>query len=479
MIRKLFLIGCVLLAISNYSFEQIVVKSIQSFGAKGDGKTNDTQAFEQAATFFNTRGGNGILLINKGIYIVGQQSFSNGAKGSPAYTTNEILHFKNVKNMVVKGETGAVIKFADSLRFGAFDPTTGQPYNHGNNRFTVLNYAVKIARCIYLENCDNIEVSNLEINGNNQALIMGGVFGDIGFQLDDDGVFIQNSHNINIDMVNASYFGRDGIAVDNAPTGQQDSITISNSVFQYNFRQGFSWVGGNGLIVTNCNFDHTGKGAYHSSPAAGMDIEGEAGPVVNGIFKNCTFIDNEGCGMVADSRRDSACQFINCTFWGTSNWSAWVTTPAFSFLNCNFYGAFVHGYNAQNDQDATHFVKCYFEDKLYNGNPSYGKFLIDTNGASKLTLDGCTLVANTMKLAWMEIDNATADKNYNVFNCHFIVMNAGYPTKDFVAVMRGVNYKNNTLEFRNAAAKTNGYWLDNCCSKTNLVDLGGNKVIYP
>ena len=55
-----------------------ITKTIQSFGAKGDGKTNDTEAFTKAAAFFNDRGGNGTLLISKGIYIVGKQIPGNG-----------------------------------------------------------------------------------------------------------------------------------------------------------------------------------------------------------------------------------------------------------------------------------------------------------------------------------------------------------------------------------------------------------------
>ena len=61
---------------------------------------------------------------------------------------------------------------------------------------------------------------------------------------------------------------------------------ITNSKFEYNSRQGLSWVGGNQLYVKNCKFDHTGKSQdLASPPGAGVDIEAEGGPIRNGVFR--------------------------------------------------------------------------------------------------------------------------------------------------------------------------------------------------
>jgi parallel beta helix pectate lyase-like protein len=478
MTLKTLLIGVLLLIISNYSFEQIVVKTIQSFGAKGDGKTNDTQAFEKAAAYFNSIGGNGKLIITKGTYIVGTQNFNNGAKGKLCYSGEDILHFLHIKNMVVVGQ-GAILKFADSLRLGAFDPATGKIYNHGNTRFTNYAYAAQIGNCIYIDSCDNVKITGVKLDGNNPAIIIGGGFGDIAIQLTHDGISVHDSHNIIIDSVSASYFGRDGLYIRNDPSDQPDNIQVLNSVFEYNFRQGFSWVGGNGVIVKNCGFNHTGKSRYASPPAAGVDVEGEVGLSYNGLFENSSFIDNTGCGIVSDGGgKDSNCHFINCTFWGTTSYAVWVTKPAFTFSNCTIYGSIAHGYSSPNDQDATRFIKCHIEDKSYNGNKPRDGYLINSNAAYRMSFDNCTLVANTVKLMWMDTKGVVpAEEKYNVSNCHFIVMGSAYPQKDFVAVMRGVNYKNNTLEFKDPAAKDKGYWLNGCCN-TNTIDLGGNTIIY-
>jgi hypothetical protein len=48
---------------------------------------------------------------------------------------------------------------------------------------------------------------------------------------------------------------------------------------------------------------------------------------------------------------------------------------------------------------------------------------------------------------------------------------------DFIAVIRGIRYRNCTFEFKSKEAKKKGYYLNSCCEPFND-DLGGNKVVY-
>ena len=140
-------------------------------------------------------------------------------------------------------------------------------------------------------------------------MILGGVYGDVGRQIPHNGVYILNSRSISIDNINAHHFGLDGIIISNKKSSVSDSIRLTNSIFEYNSRQGLSWVGGNQLYVKNCKFNHTGKGKFSSPPGAGVDIEAESGPIRNGVFDSCEFIDNIGLGMGADSGNSGDCTF--------------------------------------------------------------------------------------------------------------------------------------------------------------------------
>src|SRR5436305_1857429 len=153
--------------LSQFVSGAMVVKDIKSFGAKGDGVTNDHEAFRRAADFFNKNGGNGKLIISSGTYIVGMQKFNRNSTTEPVYAGSDVLHFENVKNFIIEGSPGAIIKYAPGLHYGSFDPSTGLPNNNGNNFFQ-RSYLGTIGNAISFTNSRNIIIRNLELNGNNE-----------------------------------------------------------------------------------------------------------------------------------------------------------------------------------------------------------------------------------------------------------------------------------------------------------------------
>jgi hypothetical protein len=456
---------------------QYIVKNIKSFGAKGNGRTNDQAAFKMASEFFNNNGGNGKLIIPKGTYIVGNQVFTGGRLNKPAYQGEDVLHFTNIKNLNIEGEPGSILKYKNGLRLGAFSPETGKEYEHGNTLFVKRAYAAVLGSCIVIENCSNIQASNLTLDGNNKNILLGGVYGDVGRQNPHNGIFIINSKSILIDHINAHHFGLDGIIISNKESTVSDSIRLTNSLFEYNSRQGLSWVGGNQLYVKDCKFNHTGKGKFGSPPGAGVDIEAEVGPVRNGVFENCEFIDNTGAGFVADSGNSGDCTLSGCTFWGTTSWSIWITKPGYTFQNCNIYGSIAHGYNSPSVNDATKFYDCQFEDKPYKGTPPYGKYLVESNEAKYMVLSNCTFISNLKKLCWFNSSAKNTEEKYQISDCKFIINNTNLINNDFVGVIRGAAIKNCTFTFNDPNAKTKRYYIGGYGESSN-VDLGNNKTLY-
>ncbi|HEU4573506.1 MAG TPA: right-handed parallel beta-helix repeat-containing protein [Chitinophagaceae bacterium] len=457
--------------------QSFVIKSIRDFGAKADGRTNDQQAFEKAAAYFNKRGGRGRLIIPKGMYLVGLQDFTRVQNGKPAYYGHDVLHLTHVQNMEIVGKQGAVLRYADSLYFGAFDPGTGKIYPN-QKYFVKYAYAAFIGHCIRIDSSEKVTIRNLELDGNNMGAILGGVYGDKGRQLPHYGVFVLNSRNVLVDNLYVHHFCLDGISVSNKSGNQQDLIVLKNCRFTYNSRQGLSWVGGNGLTARDCQFNHTGQGAFNSPPGAGVDIEAEAGPIRNGVFTGCSFVDNKGVGLVADNGNSASCRFTNCSFWGTEAYAIWVNKPSFTFQDCKIYGSFVHGYNASADTEATRFISCFFEDKPYEGRQPYGRFLVESNGRKRVSFTNCRFVSNKMKLLWIQIDAKLApEEKYQFRDCQFTINNDNLPKNDFVAVVRGMRYEDCTFEYTRTAAKEKHYYLNSCCANFN-VDAGGNTIIY-
>jgi hypothetical protein len=457
--------------------QSYVVKNIQSFGAKADGKTNNQAAFKKAAEFFNNRGGNGKLVIPKGVYIVGNQVFTGGGLNKPAYLGDDVLHFTNVNNLNIQGAPGAILKYKNGMRLGAFSPQTGKEYEHGEGFFVNKSYAAILGSCLVFDNCSNIQVSNLELNGNNGNILLGGVYGDKGRQIPHNGVYILNSKSISIDNIAVHHFGLDGIIISNKKSSVNDSIRLTNSSFEYNSRQGLSWVGGNQLYVNKCKFNHTGRGKFSSPPGAGVDIESEIDPVRNGIFENSEFIDNTGPGLVADSGNSGDCTFSGCTFWGITSWSIWVAKPNFSFRDCHIYGSVVRGYSSPTTQDATKFYNCSFEDKPYNNNPVYGGYLVESNNIKRMLFNGCTFTSNTKKLCWLNSTAVATDEKYQLNSCSFTIKNTNLPNGDFVAIIRGAALTNCTFTLTDPDAKKKRYYIGGY-GEPNNADLGGNKILY-
>lgn len=389
----------------------------KDFGAVGDGKTNDQAAFQKAAAFFNQRAqtpagaGPAVLLIPRGVYLVGRPVVT--AEG------DEILKLVGCRNLTVQGADSASteIRYVAGVRYGSFNPATRQPFESPSAFFTDRAYAATVGVAITLQKCDNVTVQGLAINGNSAQAVVGGHWGDVGIQLNYDGIFVGDSRRITLRGLAIHHLGRDGIQVLNhlaksLNDPQRDNIVLENLTCRYNGRQGLSITGANGLRATNCDFSHTGRvvipalgKALFSNPGAGVDIEPEGGFATNLRFDNCRFVDNAGQGIVSDRPGQAhTTQNIvvnNSLIWGLTNWSAWVSQPGFLFTDCRIYGAFVHGCRADNAAEATRFVRCTFEDRPYHGQAAYGAFLLHSDGAARyMSFTDCRFVGTHTYLLW-------------------------------------------------------------------------------
>jgi len=94
-------------------------------GAKGDGATNDTAAFQKAAEQIQAAGG-GTLAIPKAVYVVGRQEHVEDK--TPYYQSQGVFAVSKVNFLLIEGN-GATLRFAPGLRYGSFDPKSGEVYS--------------------------------------------------------------------------------------------------------------------------------------------------------------------------------------------------------------------------------------------------------------------------------------------------------------------------------------------------------------
>lgn len=385
----------------------------EMFGAAGDGITNDTEAFIRLSAAVNGAGG-GTINFRPTTYIVGGQD--SDPTGQWAFAPTAVMNFNGCsKNLIIQGN-GACLRCANGLRYGTFDPSTGQA-THNPLPYTGSGQIASPYRAmITVQNCTGqVYIKGLELDGNLAGLVIGGPYGDTGWQLPAIGLqLLGNTGGELVVGVHSHHHAQDGIYLDGV-LGRTTSTNFSEVISEYNGRQGCSIVGGCNYSFANCNFNHSGRGGLMSAPGAGVDIESEVNPVRNLSFSNCEFSNNSGAGMVADSGDTDGASFDSCKFVGTTTWSAWPRKPHFKFTSCQFVGAICNVFGNSDATQATQFSRCTFVDdpSLSPTGQVYGPSQAIANlgsGDQNVLFDGCNFkLSQGLLLPW------TAASTFN--NC--------------------------------------------------------------
>ena len=197
--------------------------SLLSFGNAGYGG-NDTNVIQNA---LNTTASNGqVLRIPAGSYNINPLSFPSNSKvaldagvtvtANAGYGTGDKMLNIHSQNVTVAGAgaTSVIFQMRKS-EYAAEHSSDGSEYRH----------------CLDIESASNVTISGISCNRS------GG-----------DGLYI-------------------GAAGADGPPSQ--NITISDSIFDQNFRQGFSLISGQHIFVYRCHFTNTSG----TNPEAGIDIE--------------------------------------------------------------------------------------------------------------------------------------------------------------------------------------------------------------
>jgi hypothetical protein len=369
----------------------------EDFGARGDGHTNDTRAFAALSAEINRRGGGTISLAAKRTYVVGEQPQG----GDYGWTPLPILKLGGLSRPLQILGNGARLLCAPGLLYGSFDRASGQPRRRPMPNVHVEEIATPYRAMIWVHDCRApVAIRDIELDGSAERLRIGGQYGDVGWQIPATGLWLlENSETETVTNVLSHHHAQDGAMIDGAG-GRSARSRVSRFVSRYNGRQGLSIVGGRGYDFEDCEFSHTGRSALLSPPGAGVDIEAETKPIRDLTFTRCQFIDNSGVGMVADSGDSAGARFTDCTFVGTTSWSAWPLKPHFRFTGCTFVGAVVHPFADEADPSrATQFVGCRFTDdpalsptrKVFDGvEGSQGGSIVNMSESKNVVFDRCT-----------------------------------------------------------------------------------------
>ena len=106
-----------------------------------------------------------------------------------------------------------MLKAAPGLKFGSFDPVTGDSYEPASMPFIDSDYAASTYRMIVVVNNRQVVIRDLELDGQSDTIVLGGGWGDLGRQLNAYGVYSFNSQNLRVENVHTHHHGLDGVMV--------------------------------------------------------------------------------------------------------------------------------------------------------------------------------------------------------------------------------------------------------------------------
>ncbi len=390
------------------------VRWLDDFGTHvGQGDvSNDMKAFARASQWLQINRGGTLNLTKDGIYHAGCQRLNGTATGKYSWIPDPVIRCDNATSPIVINGNGATIRAVSGLRYGTFNPVTGDRLDTKAPYYgSYVERAVPYEGMIELTNCTGgISISNIELDGSNAHVTLGGEFGDLDRQIPGSGLhLLDNSGSVRIENVYSHHHYWDGMLFRQLtnitpPIFSAETVTITNFRAAYNGRQGMSLTGGTNILLRRCHFSSSGRGSLKTAPAAGLDIEAEGGQIIRNVCcQDCIFADNMGVGLLADMGDAKDLLFDHCTFIGTTNYSAWPNRPAMQFNDCTFVGGVNGIFTAdEHGRYAAMFVRCLFTDdrarslngRVFGSDGKGAPFLIDLGESSpRAIFQDCKITA--------------------------------------------------------------------------------------
>lgn len=360
-------------------------------------------ALQKAATAANATGGC-IVEFPEGTFNVGYQDFAGAAGLGYSYRGGQYFRLKDLTRPVLLKFNNTKIKFGEGQRVGSFDPVTGaaMPTIQTN-----MNYRAFRGILFGSERCKYVGATGqLAIDFMGETVILGGEFGDAGYQCPEYGFWFIDHRQL---ASNLNYI---------ATNGAMDAIYLAGLVGSDCFsevsglnvermgRSGVVVAGGSNIRI-NGRSDKCGLGSIASAPGHNFAIESEVRRVDNVEF-NITSGDALSCSFSIYStgpRMVRNIKVLGGVLENTVGYACKSNTPELKYIGTTIRGVIAEHRNEFFDSDrdsfAAEMIDCshYDYNQLHVQTPFKNGTHFDRNKFIRLKLSNYKLFSEGLTLA--------------------------------------------------------------------------------
>jgi hypothetical protein len=391
------------------------------FGAKGNGTINDQVAFDGLNSLTAALGYANIALRKNAVYRAGGQTLNTGGLYQQG---KAIINANGFSSLIIQGN-GATIKHIDGLKFGNFNISTGAPVEP-TLPYVVTSTRADIGIAIAATDVAKVQVSDLTLDGNSANQVLGGHWGDTGYQCSHTGMQHYGCQSVERSNLTIKNFlldgwvhGDTGLTLTDEPCPLVDINVTVDSVG----RNCGSLVGCNSATFINMNNSRPGHapkpggGFLGSAPQSAFDIEAESAIIRNVNIYGGTLAQGPtgSTCFVADSGDSADINLHGVKLVG----AVWARKPRITFNKCTLFGYFAVLFGGQaNQNDNTLIDNCAITDATLGDTP------LQNVGVGNLVLDG------TGAGAGVRVQRTTFDLTRLLLNL------VSMKTADVMAIMR-------------------------------------------
>ena len=234
------------------------------------------------------------------------------------------------------------------LKFGSFNPLTGEKHP-SSGHFVKPAYNTSSCNFIKVEKLKSFILKNGTILGSRKYDVVGGTWGDVGWQCPNSGLWTWDiKKEIILENLVVKDFNLDGLYVSGLGSDEYVKTYINNVKINNCGRQGITLAGGRNILLNNVTITNIGVLSdgiiVASNPKAGIDLENESSGDMKYVTITNSHVENCGNNCIVNDGSFAKFKLKSMSIYNTKllnkdqGYVCFLKGSDYTFYNCVFVG---------------------------------------------------------------------------------------------------------------------------------------------